>query len=95
MLRRLAFKNRCPTLLGVERALHRTHSKFRHVYPIVRIDAPFDQAYPTNTVTVVKVLTSQAAAEIEVSRLNKINADKSCTYFYCTSRLIEEGGLSE
>lgn len=59
------------------------------MYPIVRIDTPFDQNYPTNTVTVVKVLTSQQSAENEVSRLNQINADKSCVYFYCTSRLVE------
>ena len=68
----------------VERAPDRPHSKSKHVYPIVRIDMPFDHAHPTNTVTVVKVLTSQTAAEKEVSRLNEINADKSCVYFYCT-----------
>jgi hypothetical protein len=39
----------------MERAADRPHSKFRHVYPIVRIDTPFDQNYPMNTVTVVKV----------------------------------------
>jgi hypothetical protein len=32
---------------------------------------------------------SQAAAEAEVSRLNQVNAGKSCVYLYCTSRLIE------
>jgi hypothetical protein len=38
----------------------------------------------------VKVLTSQQAAEDEVLRLNHINADNSCKYFWCTSRLIEQ-----
>jgi hypothetical protein len=38
---------------------------FRHVYPIARIDIPFNQDYPTNTFTVVKVLMSQAEAEAE------------------------------
>ena len=65
------------------------HSLFKHVYPVVRIDTPFDQKYPTNTFSVVKVLMSQAEAETEVSRLNQVNADKSCVYLYCTSRLIE------
>jgi hypothetical protein len=37
------------------------------------------------------VLTSETAVETEVSRLNQINADKSCRYFYCTSRLVEQG----
>ena len=72
----------------MERAPDRPHSKFKHVYPIVRIDTPFDQMYPTNTVTVVKVLTSQLDAEEEVARLNQVNAEKSCVYFSCTSRLI-------
>lgn len=65
----------------MQRAPDRPHSKYRHVYPIVRIDTPFDPVYPTNTVTVVRVLTSQTSAETEVSRLNQINADKSCAYF--------------
>ena len=82
-------RSRLPYTLGMERAPDQPHSQFRHVYAIVRIDTPFDQTYPTNTVAVVKVLMSQAAAEIEVSRLNQINANKGCVYFYCTSRLIE------
>jgi hypothetical protein len=55
----------------------------------VRIDTPFDQTHPTNTLAVVKVLTSQTDAEVEVSRLNQLNAEKGCVYLYCTSRLIE------
>jgi hypothetical protein len=74
----------------VERAPDQPHSKFKHVYPIVRIDMPFNKTDPTNTVMVVTVLTSQTDAEKEVSRLNQINADNSCVYFYCTSRLIEQ-----
>jgi hypothetical protein len=40
--------------------------------------------------SVVKVLLSQTDAEQEASRLNKLNADKHCVYFYCTSRLVEQ-----
>jgi hypothetical protein len=78
----------------MERAPDRPHSKYPHVYPIARIDTPIDQTDPTQKVTVVKVLTSQSDAEAEVSRLSQINADKSCLYFYCTSRLIEQSGDS-
>ena len=39
---------------------------------------------------VVKVLTSQSDAEAEVLRLSEVNADKSCLYFYCTSKLIAQ-----
>jgi hypothetical protein len=73
----------------MERAPDTPHSKYPHVYPIVRIDTPIYQADPTSSITVVKVLTSQVAAEAEVSRLNQVNADKSCLYFYSTSKLIE------
>jgi hypothetical protein len=70
------------------------HSKYKHVYPIVRIDKRISATDPTNSIMVVKVLTSQVDAEAEVSRLNQINADKNCIYFYCTSRLIEQGAES-
>ena len=74
----------------MERAPDTPHSKYPHVYPIVRIDTPIDQTDPAQKITVVKVLTSQPDAEAEVSRLSQVNADKSCLYFYCTSRLIEQ-----
>jgi hypothetical protein len=74
----------------MQRAPDRPHSKYPHVYPIVRIDTPIGESDPTNKITVVKVLTSQGAADAEVSRLNQINTGKSCKYFWCTSRLIEE-----
>jgi hypothetical protein len=61
----------------------------------VRIDIPFDQKYPTKTFAVVKVLMSRADAEADVSRLNRVNADKSCVYVYCTSRLIEQSNDSD
>jgi hypothetical protein len=60
------------------------------VYPIVRIDTPLHESDAEHKITVVKVLTSQVGAEAEVSRVNEINADKSCKYFYRTSRLIEQ-----
>jgi hypothetical protein len=70
-------------------ALDQPHSKFPHVYAVVRIDIPLDQSYPGNNVSVLKVARSKAAAEAEVSRLNQINADKRCTYICCISRLID------
>lgn len=75
----------------MQRAPDHPHSKYLHVYPIVRIDTPIDQTDPTQKVTVVKVLTSQSDAEAEVSRLRQVNAGKHCLYFYCSSRLIEQG----
>jgi len=74
----------------MKRAPGTPHSKYPHVYPIVRVETPIDQSDPTQKITVVKVLTSQSDAEAEVSRLSQVNADKSCLYFYCTSRLIAQ-----
>ena len=74
----------------MKRAPDSPHSKYAHVYPILRIDRPFNESHPMNTLAVAKVLTSREAAEAEVSRLNQVNAEKSCTYFYCTNRLIEQ-----
>jgi len=73
----------------MQRAPDQPHSRHRHVYPILRIDKPFNETCPTHTLSVVKMLTSQTAAETEVSRLNTINANKGCVYLYDTSRLVE------
>jgi hypothetical protein len=37
----------------MERAPDRPHSKYLHVYPIVRIDTPIEQSVPTNRIAVV------------------------------------------
>ena len=73
----------------MNRAPDRAHSKYKHVYPIARINLPFNQENPSYTFSVVKVLTSQVEAEAEASRLNQLNANKGCVYLYCTSHLIE------
>lgn len=40
----------------------------------------------------MKVLTTQAEAEEEVSRLNQLNAGKNCVYLYCTSQCSASHG---
>jgi hypothetical protein len=88
------FANWLPAVFGIrlarmKRAPDSPHSKYLHVYPVVRIDRPFNEAYPTNTLAVVKILTSEEAAAAKVSRLSEVNAGKRYEYFYCTSRLVE------
>jgi len=68
--------------------LDKPHSKFEHVYAIVRFDFPINSESPTNSVTVVKVFSSEAAANQEASRLNHVNKYKSCTYDVYLSRFI-------
>jgi hypothetical protein len=70
-------------------ALDNPHSKFAHVYAVIRVDLPFDGNHPGNSIAVVKVAKSKVTAEGEVSRLNRINADKNCVYICCISRLID------
>lgn len=79
----------------MNRAPDRPHSKYKHVYPIARIDIPFNQNNPSHTFSVVKVLMSQVEAEAEVSRLNQLNVGKACVYLYCVSRLIENDGSAK
>ena len=41
-------------------------------------------------VTVKEVLLSQERAEAEVERLNKLNSEKGCRYFWQYTRLVSE-----
>jgi hypothetical protein len=70
-------------------AIEESHSKFPHIYGVVRIDFPFDENNPSNKIALVKVARSKTVAEAEVTRLNKVNAGKSCAYICCMSRLID------
>jgi hypothetical protein len=64
------------------------HSKYAHVYAIIRIDLPIGDAAPENRIAVVKVMKAKTPAEQEVSRLNEINAAKACRYYLQTTRLV-------
>lgn len=60
-----------------------------HVYAIVR----FDRDMPSweNSFTVKEIVRTQDIAESEVKRLNEVNADKNCLYFWQTTRLFPSG----
>jgi hypothetical protein len=66
----------------------RPNSKFIHLYAIVRFDLPIDPELPMNSVAVVKVFSSQDAANQEASRLNQVNESKNCKYEVCLTRFI-------
>jgi len=68
--------------------INEPHSKFQHVYAVVRIDTPVSQEQPENSIAVVKVLSSCIAAKDEASRLNKVNESKGCVYAVYTTRLV-------
>ncbi len=69
------------------------HSKYRHVYAIVRVDQ-YDtlEVLLEERISVTKVLWSEQAAVLEVERLNNLNAGKKCRYFWLLTRLIDEPG---
>lgn len=65
------------------------HSKYQHVYAVVRVDHPIDLDHPGNSIAVVKVFASKESAGRDTDRLNTVNADKHCTYCTFTTRMIE------
>jgi hypothetical protein len=64
------------------------HSKFKHLYAVVRIDFPVNPDDPENNISVVKVFSSKLSAQQEVTRLNHVNSGKRCRYVLNITRLI-------
>jgi hypothetical protein len=62
------------------------HSKYPHVYAIVRFDLGVSD--PKQSATVVKVLSSEELAHQETARLNELNQDKKCEYLVQTARFV-------
>jgi hypothetical protein len=64
-----------------------------HVYAIIRFDfyddrdIPLCELVPEDRITVKKLVWTTEEAQAEVDRLNRINADKGCVYFWQTTRL--------
>jgi hypothetical protein len=67
--------------------MDKPHSKYSHVYAIVRFDS---QVSLEDSATVVKVLSSRVLAEQEASRLREVNKGKHCIYSVQVTRFIEE-----
>ncbi len=66
------------------------HSRFQHVYAIVRFHTEMrvNVEYWENSVAVVKVMESREQANAEEERLNKLNSHKGYRYSIWTTRLI-------
>jgi hypothetical protein len=68
------------------------------VYAVIRLDHDLRDlsssggATPQASVifTVKEVLLSQERAEAEVERLNKLNSEKGCRYFWQYTRLVSD-----
>jgi hypothetical protein len=68
------------------------NAKYDHVFAIVRLD--LGDAEPRRLdrkwITIKEIVPSMEAAEKEVLRLNKLNADKNCIYYWEITRLVRE-----
>jgi hypothetical protein len=63
------------------------NKKFQHIYAVVRYETDADENTPIDLrVTVKKVVVDPHHAEEEVKRLNNLNKEKNCYYFYQVTR---------
>lgn len=60
-----------------------------HVYAVIRVDVGMQDI--ETAVTVKEVVPTMEEATAEVERLNKLNADKGCRYFWQTTRYLPQG----
>lgn len=61
---------------------------YKHVYAVIRIDRfQGNEVSLKDKVTVKEVIRTKEKAISEVERLNKVNADKGCEYFWQITRL--------
>ncbi|MBY0325266.1 MAG: hypothetical protein K2Q30_00010 [Gemmataceae bacterium] len=65
------------------------NAKYDHIYAIIRLDRDVISGgiIDRNQVMVKKVVLSKEKAEQEVDRLNRLNSDKGCEYYYQITRL--------
>jgi len=62
--------------------------KYDHVFTIIRIDDFQGSEVPIESkIAVQKILWSEEEAETETVRLNNLNSDKGCRYFWQIARL--------
>jgi glutathione peroxidase-family protein len=66
--------------------MDKPHSKYLHLYAIVRFDPYLSGA---NGATVVKVFPSKQLAEQEASRPREVNKGKQSTYAVQIARFVE------
>ena len=68
------------------------------IFAVIRLDRSFADlsqsagATPQAAVivTVKEIVTTREAAEAEVERLNKLNAEKGCRYFWQQTRFVSD-----
>ena len=69
--------------------MSRTYKERIQVFAVVRFDA--DATDPEMQVTVKELVHELDSAVAEVERLNRLNAQKGCRYFWQATRLFPPG----
>lgn len=62
------------------------------VFAVIRIDSYISVLQ--DSITIKEILPTQAEAEAEVQRLNKLNAEKDSRYFWQTTRYFPYGRVN-
>lgn len=63
----------------------------QHVFAVVRVDTTAaNSAEWTNRITVKEILETEEEALAEVDRLNLLNADRGCLYFFQKTRVVRK-----
>lgn len=68
--------------------MSRTHTPREQVFAVIRQDLFHTEI--ENQFYITKVLMTAADAEAEVQRLNQVNADKECRYYWQETRLFRD-----
>lgn len=71
-----------------QRDLDEAHSRYPHVYAVVRWDDGLGE--PEDHVSITKVFWSKTRADAEAHRLRELNSSKGCRYFVVLTRLVPQ-----
>ena len=74
-----------------EVVMNQPHSKYAHLYVVLRLDP--DMIEPEHQIAVTKVFRSELDANEEVERLNALNGGKGARYLMRVGRLIESADV--
>jgi hypothetical protein len=71
--------------------MDKPHSRFTHLYALIRYDVPLDSENLHSSVSVIKIFANRADAEEEANRLGSINDRTKCVYQVQVTRFADEG----
>jgi len=64
----------------------------KHAFAVVRVDKDMpENSALENKIAIKEIVPTQEIAESEVKRLNQLNKDKRCIYFWQTTRIVGVG----